>query len=84
MTHEELWQEYVQANPEFLTTGCNFTAKGLRKFFDKVATIQYREGYRTGLAEGAAIKRVQDQGKSDTKAMPDFLQDLLNGKGPRK
>jgi hypothetical protein len=44
MHNEELWQKFVQANPEFDTTGVNFTAKGLRRFFDLVYSQGYDEG----------------------------------------
>lgn len=36
MTKDELWQIYAKKNPQFLTTGANFTADGLKKFFDQV------------------------------------------------
>ena len=34
MTKEQLWNEYVRRNPQFLITGAHFTPKGLRKFFE--------------------------------------------------
>ncbi len=43
MTRDELWQIYVKKNPQFLTTGANFTADGLLKFFNQVWEQATRE-----------------------------------------
>jgi hypothetical protein len=44
MTSDKLWSEFVKRNPKFTTQGGNFTANGLRKFFDTA----YREGFKQG------------------------------------
>ena len=36
MTKDETWRQLTRRNPKFTTDGANFTAKGLRKFFDVV------------------------------------------------
>jgi hypothetical protein len=51
MTKQELWLKLVEKNPEFETQGGNFTARGLRKFFDTVWT----EGYRAGRQEPESV-----------------------------
>lgn len=55
MTKEQLWQKLIAQNPEFASSGFNFSAKGLRKFFDLIADQSRTDGYQDGLDEGKKI-----------------------------
>lgn len=44
MKREELWKIYIEKNPSFLTDGANFTAKGLRDFFERTFDQGFIEG----------------------------------------
>jgi len=42
MNREQLWKLYCDRNPKFLTDGANFTAKGLKDFFDRVYALGFQ------------------------------------------
>ena len=44
MNRETLWKLYCERNPKFAKEGANFTAKGLRDFFERVYAMGYQEG----------------------------------------
>lgn len=44
MEKEELWKIYTDKNPNFLEGPINFTAKGLKKFFDQTFDIAEKNG----------------------------------------
>jgi len=64
MTKDQLWALNIKHHPSFETKGANFTAEGLRKFFDTTWDVCDNE--------------MKKQKGGDP--MPDFLRDLMNGK----
>jgi len=76
MNKQDLWQAYVQANPEFLIEGVNLSAKGLRKFFDRTWSIAYKEGLQDG---GEAFEEEPLQSNNSSEDL--FLKDLMSKLG---
>ncbi len=62
MCKEELWQAYLDKNPKFLTEGGNFTAKGLRQFFDQTWTQAYKAGEDAERAKKSTFESIFGKG----------------------
>jgi hypothetical protein len=73
MEKEELWNIYVSKNPLFLKGPINFTANGLRKFFDQT----YDMGEKNGLEKNSKPNNYPN--KND---FGDIFGSMFGGKDP--
>ena len=77
MNKERLWKIYTDKNPSFLNGPINFSPEGLKKFFDQTFEQGVKEGQSIGTPSGS-----HNSGYIPPNAdVPDFMKDLLSGKG---
>lgn len=59
MNKEMLWKIYTEKNPDFLTRGANFTAMGLKHFFEQT----WQTAHDHGVENGKVLGRESEQKK---------------------
>lgn len=67
---DALWQRLIVKNPHWTAGGADFTAAGLRQFFDTV----FEQGHALGLENGKALAKME---RNPNGGFSDKLKDLL-------
>jgi hypothetical protein len=81
LTKKELWDIYIEKNPQWMIFGSKLTPAGLKKLVEQ----SYQHGLTKGKEIGAAMEKVKNYKVPESKDSysNDILNDLFKGFGQK-